>query len=589
MSAGAHGGARVGRWRCEVMRLVGAVVVVAAVGGGTMFAAGTAATLAEPAVELPPMIIEETSKAPTWLYVFAGDTEFLSRCTESTTRDFVTAQLRIHQLLREFVPAEFLAKDAIPMVSILVPQGSTPGGSDAVFRAMLDEEEAKAQRGEKAAEGKGLDSSAAGRYRFFPNLRLDDRDMTAVFTYWEEGSLKSDQLAVSAGFLSARLARRTPMLPQWVIEGVTGLFEQADVHSGPITLWPFRWISPEDTEGLQRDPESRRVLLPCTQLFAPDALLGPGHQHEVRSAAWRAQTALFVRWALDPANGPARGQFWKLVERVSSEPMSERVFTECFGFGYSDLMDRLSDYLPTAVREPVKLPVAGSTTVPRVEIQPASPAQVARLRGEWERLEIPMVRSKHPQFLARYAKQAQQTFYRATTRGERDPQLMAALGLCELEAGNLAAARPALEAAVAAHVVRPRVYFEVARMRWEELSRGEPKTRRFAAAQLQPVLDPLRQAIRQTPLLPEVVLLMAEVCLRGTERPAPGDFEAMVAAAPKLRRYAEVGLQTAMLQYQTGRRTDAVATLASAGEFVAEPAMRTRYRELQAMIAAPAK
>ena len=38
-----------------------------------------------PAVELPPMMVEESISSVPWLYVNAGGIEFLSRCSASTT------------------------------------------------------------------------------------------------------------------------------------------------------------------------------------------------------------------------------------------------------------------------------------------------------------------------------------------------------------------------------------------------------------------------------------------------------------------------------------------------------------------------
>src|SRR5687767_9103918 len=79
----------------------------------TSLAAPKSAVEREKAIELPPMIISETSKAPPWLYVAAGDTEYLSRCSAATTRDFVTAQLEVRRMLQVFVPADILASSAV--------------------------------------------------------------------------------------------------------------------------------------------------------------------------------------------------------------------------------------------------------------------------------------------------------------------------------------------------------------------------------------------------------------------------------------------------------------------------------------------
>jgi hypothetical protein len=535
-------------------------------------------------VELPPMIVAETKGQP-WLHVATANHEFLSRCSTRATREFVEGQLIIHQLLRELIPSEFLATMAIPNVSIVVPQSGVVGRDDAVFQEMMKEEEMAQRKSAVNARNQRSDEPASANLQFLPNMRLDDRDMVAGFTLINEATFENQRLTVATGYVRFLLARRAPTLPQWLIEGITGLYDQTELRGEPITFKPFNWVSREETTALLRDPESRRVLLPCADLFAPDALVGEDNRAPVRSAVWQAQTALLVRWALDPNNPGMSAALWKLADRAGREPMTEKLVTECFGFGYADLLDRLSDYLPTAVKDPVKLKMRKLPPVPRFEMKPATSAQIARLRGEWERMEISVVKEKHPQFLQRYADQARGTFARARARGEREPQLVAAAALCELEAGDLAAALPLLEEAVTAQVERPRVYYELARLRWMALARGAPERQLFSLDQLYPVLEPLRQGMRQLPLLPEMVLLNVDVWLRSRERISPSELGVLVSAAPWLRRYPTVGFQVALLQTTQGKRAEAGAMLGASIPFVTDPAIQAKYRELEEYLA----
>jgi hypothetical protein len=540
----------------------------------------------EPVIELPPMIITESSKAPPWLYTVAGNTEYLSRCSAATTRAFIAAQLEIHQLLRVFVPPEFLASRVVPTVSILAPLDLKTASDDAVMREMMRIEEESVRSAAQKARREGQ-LPGATRLEFLPNQRIDDRDMSAVFTYLDERTFDGERLIVADEFVLSLLVRRTPMLPQWFIEGVTTLYRQASFRRDPITLSRFTWISRDETIALQRDPEARRVLLPGNELFAPDAVLGPENRHAVRTAAWRAQVTLFVRWAIDPANGSMREALWKLAERASREPMTETIFIECFGFGYSDLRDRLSDYLPIAVKDSVRILPGKLPPLPRFEIKQATANQIARLRGEWERLEIPFVRGKHPQFVSRYIEQAQSTLRRAVGRGDRDPQMLAALGLCELDAGDAVAARPWLEQAIATGLVRPRAYYEVARLRWEELTRDIPKTQGFTRTQLEPIMEPLRQAMAQAPGMPEALMLMLEVWLRGSERATSGELADLVDRARLFRRIPGIGFNLALLQFRYDRRAEAAALLVTGISFLGDPAARKGYEQLYAVVSAP--
>lgn len=543
-------------------------------------------------IQLPPMIISETSKASPWLYVATEDTEYLSRCSQATTRAFVTAQLEIRQILQLFIPADFFAKSAVPAVSILAPLDTNLRGDDAVGREMLrngNQPPRPATPNNRNKNQRQRKGSAPEGFRFLPNLRLDDRDMLAVFSYINERTFRAENVMAAPEYISARLASRTPTLPAWLLEGVTRLYPQGNFRRQPLTIQPVRWLSAEDTAGLQRDPESRRVMLSAHDLFSIDALAAPENQHPTRVAAWQSQAALFVRWALDPAHAPAAEALWTLARRVSHEPPTEALFLQCFGFGYADLQERLSDYLPIAVRQPVRLPTVKLPALPRLQIKPATPEQIARLRGEWERLEIPFVRARHPEFLPRYIDQARATLRRGVDRGDQDPRLYAALGLCELDAGDPAAARPYLEKAAAAQVIRPRVYYELARLRWLDLLRDVPENGGFTVAELQPILEPLRVAATLSPPLPEVYILMADAWLRCRDRVRSTDLPGLVAATPLFRRIPGVAYRVALLQLREGQQTEASELLKLGVEFASEPSMKANFQHVLTAITAAAK
>jgi hypothetical protein len=376
------------------------------------------------------------------------------------------------------------------------------------------------------------------------------------------------------------------MLPQWFIEGLAGLHMQASFVVDPITLPAFTWISAEETAAIVRDAEIRRAFLPMSEMFAPDALLGAANTHPLRVAVWRSQVRLFIRWALDPGHAPARENLWQLVRRACEQPLTEAMLMECFGFGYADLRDRLSDYLAVAVKTPIRIPPRKLPPAPRVEVRTATPLEIARSRGEWERLEIAFVRERHPEFVERYVEQARTTLRRAVGSGLRDPQLFASLGLCEIDAGDPEAAQPWLETAATANVVRPRVYFEIARLRWQALTRDAPETRFFSSAELEPILAPLRRATRQAPLLPEVMMLLQDVWLRSRETTLPPDLPFLIDATRQFRRYPAVGFNMALLLARHGQTGEALDVLNVAVQFVTDDELRARYRGLHEHLAA---
>ncbi|HEY1108022.1 MAG TPA: hypothetical protein VGE76_05305, partial [Opitutaceae bacterium] len=91
-----------------------------------LFVASSVGTPAEPAtpapapaVELPPILVEESISGVPWLYVDAGDIEFLSRCSYGITRDLAEGWLRGMQLVRALVPEEFLLRMEVPTIFVL--------------------------------------------------------------------------------------------------------------------------------------------------------------------------------------------------------------------------------------------------------------------------------------------------------------------------------------------------------------------------------------------------------------------------------------------------------------------------------------
>ena len=205
--------------------------------------------------------------------------------------------------------------------------------------------------------------------------------------------------------------------------------------------------------------------------------------------------------------------------------------------------------------------------LPRFKVERATPNQIARVRGEWERLAIGHVQRRLPQAREPYLAQARRTLRRAFDAGDHDPRLLATMGLCEIDAGNPAGAREFLEPAVAGGVVRPRAYYELARLRFAELRRGEPETKPFPRAKLAPVIQPLQQALNQAPPLPEVFTLLAEAWARCEISPRTAEFAELETGARLFARHPTVAYPIALVLARHGKKTEAAAVLdACAGD-----------------------
>lgn len=559
--------------------------LLVATGGVSRVLAAAAPGPEGPIVQLPPMLVAGSSNVRSWLYVQTADREYLSRCPAGFTRDFVEAQQRVQQTLRAFVPERFLLKTDVPAVTLIIGKDLKQAGDDLVAQELRRNFDPAARIMPSMAGNRR--PPAEPQVQFLSDLRLDDRDMTALFAYLDQREFDGERLRTTPEAVRVLLERRTPMLSPWLVEGIVSIYRQSRFTSDAFIVPAFSWLSEEESGALAGNAERPRVLLPMNELFAPDALRDEDG-NELRKQTWRAQGALFFRWALDPANQPARAAFWKLAERAGSERVTEEVFEACFGFGFSDMRDRLSDYLPQAMKASFRLAIGKLPPLPKVETRPATPGEVARLRGEWERIEIGYVKGTHPEFAARYADQARRTLRRAIDEGESDPRMRAVLGLCEVDAGNDAAARPWLESAIDAQVVRPRAYFEYARLRFAELTRDRP-ARELTAAELAPVVRPLRLASVQAPPLPEAFALLADAWLRCKEAPPDGDFALLAKGANLFSWQPALNYRIALLQVRHGHRAEAAVSVANGLACATDEPTRARFAQLQTMLSAQRK
>lgn len=520
-----------------------------------------------PAVELPPMLVEESVSSVPWLYVNAGGTEFLSRCSASTTRNLVEAWLAKLQMVRAIVPEEFLAKMDVPSVFVLYAQDLDHAVSAEIQREL-----------QGGAASRGNDVNIA------PSMRLSDRDMHASIAYIDEALFDAATLSVSAGHVRYLLNGRVPQLPLWLVEGLERTYRRADFVMDPITLSPLVWLNSSESDALASDPSRPRALLPASELFASDTTRAIENQHPRRVAARAATQELVVRWALGSGNA-TRDAFWKFAARAAEEPVTEETFEASMGFGFSELRDRLSDYLPKAVDERRRIDPGKLPPLPRIEIDRATPNEVARVRGEWERLAIGHVQRRLPKVREPYIAQARRTLRRAYDGGDRDPRLLATMGLCEVDAGNEAGAREFLEPAVASGVVRPRAYYELARLRFEELRRQAPPAKIFSYSDLAPVIGALQRAVTQAPALPEVFTLLAEAWARCETSPNDAEFADLERGARLFSRRTDVGLPTALALARHGKKAEAAAVLDACAGYPADDTTRAEMTRLRAELA----
>jgi hypothetical protein len=291
-----------------------------------------------------------------------------------------------------------------------------------------------------------------------------------------------------------------------------------------------------------------------------------------------------VRWGLDPRGGAARREaFWQFVALQAERVATEDLFRACFGLDFTAAQTEIAAFLPQAVRRTTRYRPAKPGKPPAVVLRNATDTEIARIKGDWERLEVPFVRNLAPGLAEKYLEQARRTLRRAYDRDARDPRLLAVMGLCEADAGNDAEARELLEAAAAgASPLRPRANYELARLRFAA-ARAQPEgpDGLLGVGQTADLLRPLFAARAVAPPLPEVYDLIGEVWALCSAPPTRGHLAVLDEGIRLFPRRTPLLLRAAELNARHGFREQA-ALLAEIGlRGATDPAVRARFIALR--------
>lgn len=537
-----------------------------------------------PVVALPPFLVEEATKGPPWRYAEAMGYEILSRCDDRMTRRVIESHHTLHQLLAHLLPETLQIKMSVPRTLILYDEELQPAASKEVIAKLLRPTPASASEDALTLPGgRGFRLPASTRrFSFLPNLRLWDRDGMAIFMIVRRDDFDAERLSLTHDYVSFMVKSRLPALPPWFVYGFLAHYQDIKYGGDRLTAEPMDWISPLHTAALKKDPKTAPSVRPLAEFFRGELPPSDTHGTYAPIEAWRAQAVLFVRWGLDPAGGARRAAFLKFVERSAVEGNTEQVFRECLDLDFAQAEAQLAAYLPTAVRRSVQYRPERLAKLPPVVLRDASDGQIARLKGDWERLEIPYVRTISADLAPKYIEQARRTLKRGYDRGERDPRLLASMGLCECDAGNEAAAREYLEAAAAIGPIRPRANYELARLRLAEF-RTAPSGEggRLSVNQAAEVLKPLFAARAEAPPLPEVYELIGDVWAGVAATPTRGHLAVLHEGVRLFPRRPALVLRTAELFLTHGYREEALALTEIAGRVATDAPERERVAMLQ--------
>jgi len=469
---------------------------------------------------LPPMLVREHN-GPKWLYASVAGIEVLSRCGDISTKAFINAFLLRRLELEQLLPASLQVGKSVPLALILITPRVENTMNEELVRSM-NKDKSKQTAGYITSEASAvqvyllvrtipqlmlsdsdstgmvctLDPEQRGPVNILPGLEMDGGFASALFKGLEDNGTYRD-INFTSERIGSILGDRVPPLPSWFKTGFLSLYQQINwTDSEKIMVNPVFWVSNALTRQILRNAnftgsmeepmksndgsgpyastsgigpgraeDTGLAFLPMQQLFA-GPLGGATPLTPEETTLWNSQVSLFLHWAF--ADQKRRAALWKFVDLSSRQPVTEDLIRQCFGMGSASLAQSLKVYLPDAMRSQLTLIDVNALNIPAFELKDATEVDVARIKGDMGRREIMYVKDRYPIGVAKYVEQVGAVLNGPSDDGENAPALLAVRGLYNCDIGKYEEARPLLEAAAAAHVARPTLYLELAKIRYKD-------------------------------------------------------------------------------------------------------------------------
>jgi hypothetical protein len=588
-----------------------------------------------------------------WRYASVPGFEILSRVSEYDTNWWLDVHQRGLWIENEVMPKDWLPEAPVPYTVIIDDTNLAT-----VSAGQLHLPPIKLQPPADTLTWGGV----RGLEMWIDSFEAQDTDTFAL-----NSNLHGvDTGAILYGTISLeRLIRCTPPLPRWLIIGLLGKdcgilreafslsgenyaengFLRGDRVLGPGTLWVSLEKTARIVDLLKRvcneGPHlSSPRMPPTTWNSEPDRLIGFPPLKGLFAEAplsgenlllWESMAGLFVRWGLmgpgheDPAM--SRG-FLELVRRARREPVSEKIFADCFGFGYGEMGRRLKIYLAEVLAKPTTVYVKFPRSFPEGKLKEATADQIGRILGDWLRMQGDSLRRSDPELSAKTLYAAGRMLERAYREdngfppdvepfpgGERspnssqdaaygavvamkpfvvtatrihDPRLLAVYGLYEHDIGDDGKAREFLEAAMKAGAARPRAYLVLAELRYAEaIAKPLGSEGQLSAPQAASIIEPLQTASQNPPDL-EVYRLIVETWTHCEAKPADRDIARIVEGVALFPRNTDLAYRSASVCARGGYPLQAAELIDKGLVFATEERAKERLERLRAALAAPA-
>ncbi len=431
-------------------------------------------------------------------------------------------------------------------------------------------------------------------------LNLDGFDDAATGTDSGQISVDHDK-QLYREYVRYLLSRSEPRLPAWVEEGLSQIIMRMEFDKRWIVFAKLEdpntisaqaamvqqlnalGAGEEGAEALalpgapaeDRDFNAalqRKALVPLEKFFAVEHD-SPEATNVLGNNRWAKQAYAFVHMCLYGLNGKYQKQFATFLQRLAKEPPSEDLFRQVFGRTYKQMLLELRGYIDFTVYQHREYRAKEDVIIPPppLELRDATQSEVGRIKGEAMVL-AGRVREARAELIAPY------------TRGERDPYLLAALGLYERAHGEEARARKFLEAAFAAKAKRSDAWVELARYRLADALAKPAAGAQLSREQTAHVLAPLQFAHGKPPILPAIYDVAGDVWARSSAVPSKDDAKLMIEGALLFPQRLKTVFQASILARDTGDLRSAHALADHGLRYAPDAGARQRFEALKASI-----
>lgn len=571
--------------------------LVAALGCPAWLSAQESPPAGAPVVELPKFVVTDNRELPppeSWRYATIPGFEILSNASDKATQRL----LRDFDMFRQALGHVWPIPQQISQPTALILSGRkgkfdgfVPAGKykpDAGFASLF------LKQGNRTAIVVDLQSTTLNV------LNVDGADDAATGTNSGLISVEHDK-QLYREYIRYLLSRNEPRLPAWLEEGLSQIIIRMKFDARTIEFAKLEdpnTISAEagmvqqlNALATADDPEAqtlpgapaedrdfnaalrRRALVPLAKFFAvthdsPEAVNVLGNN------VWAKQAYAFVHMCLYGERGKFQKPFTQLLTRLGREPMSEELFKSVFKMSYKDMLMQIRGYVEFTVYEAKEFRAKEDVILapPPLALREATQSEVGRIKGE-------------AMLLAGHQAAARTELIAPYTRGERDPNLLAALGLFEKQHGEEARARKFLEAAYAAKSLRPDATLELARYRYADaVAAPAGADGRFSPAQVAAVAEPLLRARRQPPHQHALYELLGDTWVRSAAPPKKEDIVPLIEGAQLFPMRLKLIYQAGLFA-STVDETQVAHAMADHGiRYAPDPNTKKRFEDLKATL-----